>query len=47
MEVQSSTNLALNAFKQNQNVGVNNKTEDTTQGKKTLEETIKRISCKS
>lgn len=46
MEVQSSTNLALNAFKQNQNVGVNNKTEDTTQGKKTLEETIKESAVK-
>lgn len=46
MEVQSSTNLALNAFKQNQNVGVNNKTENTTQAKKTLEETIKESAVK-
>ncbi|CAM3859771.1 hypothetical protein [Arcobacter cloacae] len=46
MEVQSSTNLALNAFKQNQNIGVNSKNQDTTQKEKSLEETIKESAVK-
>lgn len=46
MEVQSSTNLALNAFKQNQNIGVNGKTQDAVQEEKSLEETIKESAVK-
>jgi hypothetical protein len=46
MEVQSSTNLALNAFKQNQNVGINNKNQEVKKEEKSLEETIKESAVK-
>jgi hypothetical protein len=46
MEVQNSTNLALNAFKQNQNVSANNQNKEVQTQEKSLEDTINESAVK-
>jgi len=46
MQVQNSTNVALNAFKQNQNVNANTQNKQEKVSEKSLEETINESAVK-
>ena len=46
MEIQNNTNIALSAFKQNQNVDANNQNKEVKNQEKTLEDTINESAVK-